>query len=439
MDGFTMRINTVEIILYVLLGFGIVGTAFTSFQVLLGVAFLRYRSVRNVNKPAKIGERAGVSKAAGADTAGISLLCSAPPCDLPSGRTVGAVATPVRPRVSIIKPVSGIEDGLEMNLASFANLAGPSYELIISIAEPDDPALPIIEKVLPLFVEGTVRVIIGGASRMDNPKVERLVAGARRAAGDILLISDSNVKVSRDYLVMTMREFEDPGVGCTVNLFVGDQAVTPGANLECLYILTFVLPGTILAALAGVTCVVGKSMAVTRTVLEQIGGFEAFARVLAEDQSIGLAVERAGYRVALSPVVVHNVIEKRTVAGAIKRQVRWGKIRYSFSRLRYTAEFLCNPLPILVAASILSGAAGLSAPAPILLIGSAVAVRVLQAATMKYMTGARLPAWSLALVPAQDCLQAVTQFIPYFSKHVDWRGFRTRLGRDTQILEPRHV
>src|SRR5215471_8476160 len=370
----------------------------------------------------------------------MSLLCSAPPCDLPSGRTVGAVATPVRPRVSIIKPVSGIEDGLEINLASFANLAGPSYELIISVAEPDDPALPIIEKVLPLFVEGTVRVIIGGATRMDNPKVERLVAGARQAVGDILLISDSNVKVSGDYLAMTIREFEDPEVGCTVNLFVGDQAVTPGANLECLYILTFVLPGTILAALAGVTCVVGKSMAVTRKVLDQIGGFEAFARVLAEDQSMGLAVERAGYRVALSPVVVHNVIEKRTVAGAIKRQVRWGKIRYSFSRLRYTAEFLCNPLPILAAASILSAMAGVTVtPAPALAIVSAVVVRILQAGAMKYMTGARLGALSLVLVPVQDCIQVAAQFIPYFSKHVDWRGFRTRLGRDTQILEPRHV
>jgi ceramide glucosyltransferase len=175
-------------------------------------------------------------------------------------------------------------------------------------------------------------------------------------------------------------------------------------------------------------------------VLGEIGGFEAFARVLAEDQSIGLAVERAGYRVALSPVVVHNVVEQRTVAGAMKRQVRWGKIRYSFSRVRYTAEFLCNPLPTLAAALILSAMVGISlVPAPVLAIGSAVVVRILQAGAMKYMTGARLRLWSLVLVPVQDCMQAATQFIPYFSKHVDWRGFRTRLGRDTQILEPRHV
>ena len=409
MDGLMMSSHIVENISYFLLGVGAVGIAFTTAQVVLSAAFLRYRSIRFNKRLNRNGEQA-------------------------SGETAG------RPRVSIIKPISGIEDGLETNLTSFANLSGPSYELIISVAEPDDPALPIIERVLPLFAEGVVRLVIGGASRMDNPKVERLVAAARHASGDILLISDSNVKVSSDYLATTISEFEDPGVGCAVNLFVGDEAATLGANLECLYILTFVLPGTILAALAGVTCVVGKSMAVSRTVLDQIGGFEAFARVLAEDQSIGLAVERAGYRVALCPVVVHNVVERRSVAGAIKRQVRWGKIRYSFSRLRYTAEFLCNPLPILAAASILSAMAGVTVtPAPALAIVSAVVVRILQAGAMKYMTGARLGALSLVLVPVQDCIQVAAQFIPYFSKHVDWRGFRTRLGRDTQIMEPRHV
>jgi ceramide glucosyltransferase len=401
----------VEICVYTLLALGALGVAFTTCQVLLAAAFLRWRTA---------GRNSGANSIGKGEDAGLE--------------------TSRRPLVSIIKPVSGIEDGLEMNLASFANLAGPPYELIISVADAGDPAMPIIDRVLPLFSKGTVRVIIGGASRMDNPKVERLVAAARHAAGDILLISDSNVRVSSDYLSATLSEFEDEGVGCAVNVFVGDGAASLGSALECLYILTFVIPGTVLAALSGVTCVVGKSMALSRRVLDQIGGFEAFAEVLAEDQSIGLAVERAGYRVALSPVVVHNVVERRTVAGAIKRQVRWGKIRYSFSRLRYTAEFLCNPLPILAVASIVSAVAGIPVLlAPILLIASAVAARFLQAALLTYMAGARLPLWSLMLVPLQDFIQVSAQFIPYFSNHVDWRGFRTRLGRDTRILEPRQA
>jgi ceramide glucosyltransferase len=210
--------------------------------------------------------------------------------------------------------------------------------------------------------------------------------------------------------------------------------------LECLYILTFVLPGTILAASAGVTCVVGKSMAITRQALDEIGGFEAFAQVLAEDQSIGLAVAQTGYRVALSPIVVHNIIERRTVSGAGRRQVRWGKIRYSFSRLRYTSEFLCNPLPLLLVAAIAPTISGRSAVFPSALLAvSAIAARIMQAGALRSLTGAKLPVFSLALVPVQDCIQAAAQFVPYFSSYVDWRGFRTRLGRGTQILDPRQA
>jgi len=97
-------------------------------------------------------------------------------------------------------------------------------------------------------------------------------------------------------------------------------------------------------------------------------------------------------------------------------------------------------MPLVLAASIVSLAAGLS---PVLmsglLAGSAVFARILQAAAINHLTGSRLPASSLMLVPLQDCMQAAAQFIPYFSNNVDWRGFQTRLGRGTQILEPRHV
>jgi ceramide glucosyltransferase len=401
-----------DVLVYFLLALGAIGIAFTTAQVLLAMAFL-CRSSNN---------------AISANTAG------------KSPRRRARDLTGRMPRVSILKPVSGIEDGLEVNLRSFASLAGPSYELIISVADPDDPAIPIIDNVVPLFSEGTVRVVIGEASRLDNPKVERLVAAAKYASGEILLISDSNVRVSSDYLTATLQEFEDARVGCAVNLFVADEAASLGALLECLYVLTFVLPGTILAASAGVTCVVGKSMALSRKALDKIGGFEAFANVLAEDQSIGLAVADAGYRVALSRAVVHNVVERRTMVAAVKRQVRWGKIRYSFSKLRYTTEFVCNPLPLLLAASLVCAIAGPSIAFPAgLLAASAAGARILQAATMRYLTGTRVPLLSVMLVPVQDCIQAAAQFIPYFSNHVDWRGFRTRLGRGTQILEPRRV
>ena len=44
------------------------------------------------------------------------------------------------PRVSILKPLAGVDDELEENLASFESLAYPDYEIILGVASQEDPA-----------------------------------------------------------------------------------------------------------------------------------------------------------------------------------------------------------------------------------------------------------------------------------------------------------
>jgi ceramide glucosyltransferase len=158
----------------------------------------------------------------------------------------------------------------------------------------------------------------GGVALPVNRKVERLVSAARIARGDHLLISDSNVRVRPDDVVRTIQRFENPGVGCVSNLFVASGAQNFGGVIESLHLLTFVAPGAALAAAAGVPCVVGKSMAISR---RAIGGFEAFRHVLAEDQAIGVATKNAGVEVVVSPVVVRNVVVRRTIRRALGRQI----------------------------------------------------------------------------------------------------------------------
>src|SRR5207244_1097523 len=176
-----------------------------------------------------------------------------------------------------------------------------------------------------------------------------------------------------------------------------------GAVVEGLHLLTFVLPGTALAASGGVPCVVGKSMALSRRALDAIGGFAAFGDVLAEDQAIGLAVANAGFRVAVSDTVVKNVIERRTLGKALARQIRWGKIRYSFSKAMYTCA------------------------------------RGLQTAVLSRLTGAGAGVKALALVGVKDLLQLVTQLVPYVSKEVVWHGHRARLGPGTRLQPTRRI
>ncbi len=344
------------------------------------------------------------------------------------------------PRVSILKPLSGLDDGLEENLASFAALTGVTYEVVLSVARANDPAVAVARRVLRRFPAAPFRIVYGGGTgaALANPKVDRLVAAAHEARGEILFVSDSNVRVEARDVAGIVSAFDDAGVGCVSSLFTGAKARSFGAVVESLHLLTFVLPGAVLADFGGVPCVVGKSMAISRRALEAIGGFSAFVDVLAEDQAIGCAVRDAGWRVALSPVVVRNVTTERPLAKALARQARWGKIRYAFSKLTYTGELLLNPFPIallacaaaaLLAPNLLSPAAALA--------GFLLLLRAAQAAAIARAARADHSLAQLLLMPVKDVLQLATQAVPYLSKEVDWQGHRARLGPGTLLLPSR--
>ncbi len=363
----------------------------------------------------------------------------------PRERAAGAsrqAASTGTPRVSILKPLSGHDDGLEDNLASFAALQGVAYEVILSAARADDPAVAVAKRVIRRFPGTAFRLVVGGGTgvALANPKIDRLVAASREARGEILFVSDSNVRVEPTDVARIVAAFDDPGVGCVSSLFTGARSRSFGAVIESLHLLTFVLPGAVLAAWGGVTCVVGKSMALSRPALDAIGGFASFADVLAEDQAIGCAVESAGFGLVLSPIVVRNVTTHRSLGRALARQARWGKIRFAFSKLTYTGELLLNPFPIaLLACAAAAPLAPRALPPAALLAGSLVVLRLAQGLALARATRADHAPGQLLLLPVKDVLQLVTLAVPYLSREVDWNGHRARLGPGTLLLPSRHA
>src|SRR5262249_43157111 len=145
-----------------------------------------------------------------------------------------------------------------------------------------------------------------------NPKVQSLAAMDRHRKHDVILISDSNVRVRPSYLRETVCYLADPGVGLVSNLFTGVGEARYSAVMENLHLNGFIAGGVAAAAVCRVTCVVGKSMLMPVRALEAIGGFAAVRNVLAEDQVIALRVRQAGYSVRLSHHVVENVNRSRS-------------------------------------------------------------------------------------------------------------------------------
>ncbi len=344
------------------------------------------------------------------------------------GATGRARSTPF---VSILKPVCGLDDELEENLLSFTRLRGVSYEVIVSAEEWEDPALEVVRSVMRAQPFAPFRVVVDAGSRhgVVNRKVERLIAAAGVATGDVFLISDSNVRVEPDDVAETIEVFRDSRIGCVSNIFTASGARSFGATIESLHLLSFVAPGAVLADSAGIACVVGKSMAITREVHDAIGGFAQFRRVLAEDQAIGVAVKKAGYEVVLSPVVVRNVIVHRSVKRAVDRQVRWNKIRYSFSQPLYAAELLLNPLALSIVAALLMPARFAFLPMVVVLC------RVVQLAILNRALSAGLLWRQLAAAPVLDMLMLYAWYLAFFSNTITWRGYRAKIGRNTVMIE----
>lgn len=332
--------------------------------------------------------------------------------------------------VSILKPVCGLDDELEENLQSFARLEGIEYEVLISAEEWSDPALEVARRVMNAHPDAPFRIVVDPGSRAGvvNRKVERLIAAAAVARGDVFFISDSNARVTARDITGTVAVFADPRVGCVSNLFTGAGATTSGAVIESLHLLSFVAPGAALAAAAGTPCVVGKSMAITRRVHDAIGGFARFRRVLAEDQAIGLAVRDAGYEVRLSSVVVRNVVVQRSLRRAVDRQIRWNKIRFAFSHPLYAAELVLNPLPFALLAAALDARLAL-VPVCVLV------ARVLHVALLNRALRAGLSTRERMLIPLLDLVMLYSWFAALLSNRVTWRGYQARIGRNTEMIE----
>ena len=144
----------------------------------------------------------------------------------------------------------------------------------------------------------------------------------------------------------------------------------------------------------------------------------------------------AGYRVVLSPVVVSNVIERRTLGRALDRQVRWGKIRYAFSKSLFAGELLMNPFPVALLAALLAvpGGSPWAGPVSSLALVSLL-LRILQASLLGRICGTPLRPVELLAMPLKDLLQLATQAVPFVSKEVVWHGHRARIGKGTVLVE----
>jgi len=334
--------------------------------------------------------------------------------------------------VSILKPLAGHDDDLDANLASFAHLEGLPYEILFGVASPSDPALPAARAFVANHPGVQVRIVLTDRSAAMNPKVAQLVALAHAARGDVLVTSDSNVRVAPDYLERLVAPLADPGVGIATNLFVGTGERTLGAALENLQLGATITPSVVIST-RFFPVTVGKSMAMRAEDLARVGGFQAFADVLAEDVMMGRSFADAGMGIATVFAPVENRNVDCSMARTFERHVRWAKMRRSIQPWFFAFEpFFC---PVVVTTLGLLAAPSRAAAC---LLASAMTLQTCTALAALAAARGRALSWKYAP------LEVVRSYVMFgcwvascFSRAIVWRSHSFVLSRGSVITPVR--
>ncbi len=347
------------------------------------------------------------------------------------------------PAISILKPLCGVDDDLERNLASFADLDYPAYEVVLGVRDRTDPAWREAEAASRRW-PGRFRVVLQRGERGLNPKVNQLVGLAAAARHDVLLVSDSNVRAPDGYLHDVARHLADPSVGLVTHPVGGVGERSLGSALENLQASAAVGPATVAAQRLGRRdVVVGKSMAFRREDLVRLGGFESVRDVLAEDYVLGVRVTRMlGKRVAIGSVAILGVSERRSVSGYLARYGRWCVMQRKIAGPGvYALQALLYPLPFALLGLAL--APGWDALGLVTLVWLAKAL--LDAQTARELRGHGFGIRVLWLSPLKDLLFLVAFARAFGEDTVEWRGNRllvlsgSRLARAGGLASTRVV
>jgi ceramide glucosyltransferase len=198
--------------------------------------------------------------------------------------------------ISILKPLCGIDDGLEENLSSHlaVDYDGP-WELVLGLHSERDPAFPVAKAFAQAHPD-RVRLVLQRGEPGYNPKVNQLLTLTEEARYPVVAVTDSNIRVPRSFLREVGDVLQLPKVAIATHLFCGVGEKKLGAILDNLTLAAFAGPSLAGSTLFRLEEVVGKSMAMKKADLERIGGWASVKDKLAEDQQLGLAFRALGLR-----------------------------------------------------------------------------------------------------------------------------------------------
>jgi ceramide glucosyltransferase len=328
------------------------------------------------------------------------------------------------PPISILKPVHGLDPNMLRALVSQAEQNYPEFEILFGVNDAVDPAIPVIHQLREAFPMRRIELFVG-TKPAQNAKVGILGNLAEHARYDVWLVSDSDIRVTPEYLRQVAGPLEDSGVGVVTCLY-RPVPYSAASSWEAFGIAIDFMPSTLVAPLVGVREFgLGSTLCFRAEDLETAGGFAALADYIADDYQLARRIVQLGKPAYLSEYVVETSLGDASWRGAFEHQLRWARTIKASKGAGFAGLPVTHTGVWIVVALLLH----LWAAAALLAV-----VRVAAALASGWLVirFRRQPAWAL-LAPIWDLYAFAVWLFSYTSNEVRWREKQLRIGPEGKI------
>jgi len=341
------------------------------------------------------------------------------------------------PPVTVLKPVHGLEKHQRENLRSCCLQDYPEFQVVFSVQDKEDAAIPLLRELQQEFGAEQVTVAIENFRAGSNGKINNMIGGLQHARHDVLVISDSDVFLQPDYLKTIVAPLSDPDVGCSCTLYKAAGAETWFEKMELLTLNADFMANVLFAYISGASkfCL-GASAALHRSTLEQIGGLDSLADYLVEDYEMGRRIWMLGKKVAVVPYFVDTIVDLKSPSQWWHHQVYWDQNTRAARPMAFFATALVRSVPFAVLYAIvrMGDATGLWT------VAGAFALRLISAAIiLRWGLRDREGLRSLGLLIFRDISSLATWLLAFTKRTTIWRGTSFVLTRDGRLVAQKTI
>src|ERR1017187_3906201 len=339
------------------------------------------------------------------------------------------------PPVSNLKPIRGLDPDAYENFASFCRQDYPDYEILFCVGDRQDPALPLIDRLMREFPERGIRVLFGSGRDASNDKVAKLARLVSEAEHEHVVISDSDVRVRPDYLRKVMAPLADPKIGAVTCFYLPIEERSFVDRLQSVGMMSDFYAGIVVAwQLDGVKFALGPTIATTRARLAEFGGYESLENRPADDLLVGRLIAEQGHQVELLRYTVLAVADYQSMSDLIHKRLRWIVVMRHMRPWGHLGLLLTQGLPWSLAAIAIHPSMAVTTA----YLGTYLALRF----AMTWMIGSwglKQPGlWrKMPVIPAWDALAFFIWLTSFGRRSIRWRGadYLLRDGRLVPVAE----